>query len=318
MMSQPIQEPSISVDNDRVLDDLVAQLTDLVQTGQAEEVSALLAAHPEHAERLRRLLPAIVAMANQSGPGDGPAGTAGSPVADPGPTVLPSLLGDFRLLREIGRGGMGVVYEAEQVSLKRRVALKVLPFAATLDSRQKQRFQLEAQAAACLHHTHIVPVHAVGTDRGVPFYAMELIDGCSLAAVLTELRSRRGPPVSRKSQGDPRPDAPTVEYAALDSLTLKTPPPDQAPLSPGLTFKPLSDSTPRDRDYIQVVTRLGIQAAEALDHAHQRGVLHRDIKPANLLVDDRGELWITDFGLGISRVTRWSRSAAASSGPCDI
>ena len=96
-------------------------------------------------------------------------------------------LGDFRLLREIGRGGMGVVYEAEQVSLQRRVALKVLPFAAALDPRQMQRFKNEALAAAHLRHDHIVPVHAVGEERGVHYYAMQLIEGRSLAALISEL-----------------------------------------------------------------------------------------------------------------------------------
>src|SRR5215470_1311382 len=97
-------------------------------------------------------------------------GVSGTASTEPAPTEL----GDFRLLREVGRGGMGIVYEAEQVSLKRRVALKVLPFAATMDSRQLQRFRNEAQAAAGLHHTNIVPVHAVGVERGVHYYAMQL------------------------------------------------------------------------------------------------------------------------------------------------
>jgi serine/threonine protein kinase len=83
---------------------------------------------------------------------------------------------------------MGVVYEAEQTSLRRRVALKVLPFAGTLDPRQLQRFKTEAQAAACLHHTSIVPVHYVGSERGVHFYAMQYIDGQTLATVIKELR----------------------------------------------------------------------------------------------------------------------------------
>src|SRR5919201_1876028 len=95
-------------------------------------------------------------------------------------------LGDFELVREVGRGGMGVVYEARQASLNRRVALKVLPFAATLDPRQLQRFKNEAQAAACLHHTNIVPVHSVGCERGVHYYAMQFIDGRSLAELLRE------------------------------------------------------------------------------------------------------------------------------------
>ena len=87
---------------------------------------------------------------------------------------------------------MGVVYEAEQRSLNRRVALKVLPMAAALDARQFQRFQLEAQAAACLHHNNIVPVFAVGTEGGVPFYAMQYIEGRSLAEVIAELRRAEG------------------------------------------------------------------------------------------------------------------------------
>ena len=108
--------------------------------------------------------------------------------------LLPAdgVLGDFRILREVGRGGMGVVYEAEQASLGRRVALKVLPLAGTLDSRQLQRFKNEAQAAAQLHHTNIVPVHFVGCDRGVHYYAMQFIDGHSLAEVIDQLRRERG------------------------------------------------------------------------------------------------------------------------------
>jgi hypothetical protein len=86
-------------------------------------------------------------------------------------------LGDFQIVRELARGGMGIVYEAVQLSLGRRVALKVLPFAATLDSRQLQRFKNEAQAAALLHHTHIVPIYAVGCERSLNFYAMKLIKG---------------------------------------------------------------------------------------------------------------------------------------------
>src|SRR5262249_11010472 len=114
--------------------------------------------------------------------------------------LLQGTLGDFRLLREIGRGGMGVVYEAEQISLGRRVALKVLPFAAMLDPRHLQRFQTEARAAASLHHEHIVPVHAVGCERGVHFYAMQYIEGVSLAEVIRHLASGgRQPPVDAAS-----------------------------------------------------------------------------------------------------------------------
>ncbi|MFO1095678.1 MAG: protein kinase, partial [Planctomycetaceae bacterium] len=95
-------------------------------------------------------------------------------------------LGDFRIVREVGRGGMGVVYEAEQISLKRRVALKVLPFAAVLDNRQLQRFRTEAMAAARVHHQHIVPVYQVGCDRATHFYAMQYIDGRNVAELIGE------------------------------------------------------------------------------------------------------------------------------------
>ena len=107
----------------------------------------------------------------------------------------PAQLGDFRILREVGRGGMGVVYEAEQISLGRRVALKVLPFAAALDARHLQRFKNEAQAAAHLHHSNIVPVFAVGCDRGVHYYAMQFIDGQTLADVIRQMRQDTPPEV---------------------------------------------------------------------------------------------------------------------------
>ena len=109
----------------------------------------------------------------------------------PGDASLPvAQLGDFALLREIGRGGMGVVYEARQISLNRRVALKVLPPALGLSNQATQRFQREARAAAKLHHTNIVPVHAIGEHDGHHFYAMDLIEGQSLDRVLHDLEMR--------------------------------------------------------------------------------------------------------------------------------
>src|SRR5262249_24404038 len=97
-------------------------------------------------------------------------------------------LGDFRMLREVGRGGMGIVYEAEQESLGRHVALKVLLTHSLLDAKQPQRFQREARAAARLHHTNIVPVHGVGQQEGLHYYIMQFIQGQGLDQVLTELK----------------------------------------------------------------------------------------------------------------------------------
>src|SRR5262249_34996358 len=140
-------------------------------------------------DELRNLIPAIDLLGRLSGGADRVASQSGLPL-DSSPLEGQSRLGDFVILGEIGRGGMGVVYEAQQLSLRRRVALKVLPFASLLDPRQLQRFQNEARAAAGLHHAHIVPIHSVGCERGVHYYAMQFIDGQTLAEAVAELRSR--------------------------------------------------------------------------------------------------------------------------------
>src|SRR5262249_4881961 len=184
---------------------------------------------------------------------------------------LPRLLGDFLLLREVGRGGMGIVYEAEQCSLKRRVALKVLPSAALLEPRRLERFLNEAHAAAQLQHPHIVPVFAVGCEDGLHYYAMPLIEGRSLAAVIQDLRRPGDPPA-------PGQTAPTRSVTEV-------PRPDAS-----VPFAPASVRR-------EAALKWGVQAAEALQYAHEVGVIHRDIKPANLLVDERNEIWVTDFGL---------------------
>ncbi|MEM8946433.1 MAG: serine/threonine-protein kinase [Planctomycetota bacterium] len=182
-------------------------------------------------------------------------------------------LGDFRVGREIGRGGMGVVYEAQQLSLQRKVALKVLPFAAMWDQKQIARFRNEALAAAQLHHPNIVPVFAVGEERGIHFYAMQLIEGQSLDQIVRQLLPSK--PQSLQS---------TV---AAHSTIAEEP-----------CVSDLSTQLSQDRSgYCRAIARLGEQAAEALHHAHEYGVVHRDIKPSNLMVDGEAKLWITDFGL---------------------
>ena len=186
-------------------------------------------------------------------------------------------LGDYRLVREIGRGGMGVVYEAEQLSLGRRVALKVLPFAAVMDEKQLARFTNEARAAAQLNHPNIVPVYGVGNERGVHYYSMQCIHGQPLDRLIEELRERHA------GEAETR-------IAAATSTSNDSP-------SRSASDSCIARSSLRDRDYYRSVARLGIQAAEALHHAHEMGVVHRDIKPSNLLLDGSGKLWITDFGL---------------------
>jgi serine/threonine protein kinase/Flp pilus assembly protein TadD len=242
---------------------LVEELTEKLQAGEPIDVEAFLQAHPEDAEPLRRLLPALFLLAEISRSGDGPA-----PGAAPANEL--GQLGDFRIIREVGRGGMGVVYEAEQISLGRRVALKVLPFAATMDPRHLQRFQNEARAAASLHHEHIVPVHAVGCERTVHFYAMQFIEGESLAELIAARDSAsRG---RQPSGAGAEPDTRAIAAAS-------------------------TEAGPHGAPYFRRIAAWGTQAAEALEHAHALGIVHRDVKPANLIVDVQSKLWVTDFGL---------------------
>jgi hypothetical protein len=192
------------------LDDLLDDLAERIQGGEPVDVEAYVREHPEHAAELRRMLPAMQVLAGlEASRGDG---------ATAGPDAPLGELGDFRILREVGRGGMGIVYEAEQRSLGRRVALKLLPFAAALDAKQLRRFKNEAQASAQLHHTNIVPVYWVGHDRGVHYYAMQLIDGRTLAEVIRELRQLAG-----LDEG-PRPDAGATGSPSRASVSGPLPP----------------------------------------------------------------------------------------------
>ena len=163
-----------------------------VELGTAPPREEFLARYPELAEDLDACLEALRFIGRAA---RGPRSVAAGLAQVEPPEQTSGQLGDFRLIREVGRGGMGVVYEAEQISLGRRVALKVLPFAATMDPRQLQRFHNEARAAASLDHPHIVHVHAVGCERAVHFYAMQFIEGQTLAALIADLRQAGGQPV---------------------------------------------------------------------------------------------------------------------------
>ncbi len=205
-------------------------------------------------------------------------------------------LGDFVLLHEIGRGGMGVVYEAQQVSLNRRVALKILPFAAVLDSKQIARFKNEARAAAQLEHSNIVSVFAVGVERGVHYFAMQYVDGQPLDRAIAEMREaagRRRNDLAQTPAGDATsaPEAIVDAVIAEDNFAAET-----ACVRPTRTSMLVRQSDDRP-EYFRTVVRLGIQAAGALHAAHEFGIVHRDVKPSNLLLDSDGKLWVTDFGL---------------------
>jgi len=188
-MATSLPDAPVTRDSELNLAELIEELSAQLDRGERIDLSGFLEAHPEHADELRRLFPALQLLADVSH-----SGTVHVPPScvEADESASAKTLGDFRLVREIARGGMGVVYEAEQLSLGRLVALKVLPFAGALDPKQLQRFKNEAQAAAHLHHTNIVPVFYVGCERGVHFYAMQYIEGCTLAGLIRQLRLDAG------------------------------------------------------------------------------------------------------------------------------
>ena len=257
-------------------------------------------------------------------------------VGPPLPTELleSGVLGDFRIVREIGRGGMGVVYEAQQISLGRRVALKVLPLVSNFDKTQLARFKNEARAAASLDHPHVVHVHSVGSERGVHYYAMQYIDGQTVAELIAAERrgnrfdratepgeagetpgvgSQTPGRVSASPAGSGRSSSagePASSFVSSDDGPAKLSSGD-IDIPPERTAQALIDtasaaarngSTPtngQERARIRRVAELAIQAADALEHAHSMGIVHRDVKPSNLMVDADSHLWITDFGLAM-------------------
>lgn len=280
------------------LDLLVATVSDeyldRLNRGEDPDVSEYTIRHPEIASLLAEILPALRSLRrpsfSQTAMADGP------PACPP----LTGTLGDFEIVREIGRGGMGVVYEARQISLGRSVALKTLPFASALVSSKLNRFRNEAQAAAQLHHSNIVPVFAVGTERGVWYYAMQLIQGRTLAEAISDLRSRLGldengtVPVSGPlslTRSAPRSGIKTTQANGGEC--------DTAPAHAADSHRGANRLA--DEAWHRSVVCVCIDAARALHHAHSMDIIHRDIKPGNLMVDDQGHLWVTDFGLARMR-----------------
>ena len=317
-------DPS-SADRDP-LELLADDFLDRRRRGESPKLRDYVEKYPELADQIRDLFPTLQLM-DDVAPGtvDLKAGS-GSTVSDSGLKKL-ERVGDYRILKEIGRGAMGVVYEAEQESLGRRVALKVLPRQMSMDAKALGRFRREARTAARLHHTNIVPVFEVGQDGETLFYAMQFIQGQSLDKVLTELRRMRSGTQVEVAESAGNVEARTAalslcrgRFIVPDSSNLgeKT---AEATAGANVGNADVEDGQADDRSasasrvnvtpsidsrlgvpshlptYFQSVATIGEQAASALSYAHERDTVHRDIKPSNLLLDTNGVLWVADFGL---------------------
>ncbi len=295
---RPAPNPSDPAEGEDPLAGVLEEYLAGLEAGEAPDRDAFLAGHPELTEELADRLDALDFIHHVAPQLLGEEGSGPKPL--PAPT-----LGDFRIVREIGRGGMGIVYEAEQISLGRRVALKVLPFATLLDERPLRRFQNEARAAATLEHPNIVSIYSVGCERGVHYYAMQYVEGQTLASLIGELREASPEmiePLPRLlAAALPARDGPPGLDSTVD-LSSGVPRSGEASdtTSGGPRASGSTSASVRGRGAFRTVAQLGIQAAEALENAHQMGIVHRDVKPSNLMVDAAGHLWVTDFGLAMT------------------
>ena len=253
--------------------EIVDQLIERLQRGEKVEVEAMLIEHPQHREQLRAIWSALEAISQIESPSAVP-----SAFVDDFQTETARTIGDYRIVRQIGRGGMGIVFEAEQISLKRRVALKVLPFAALLDDRALQRFKNEVAAAAQIEHPNIVDVYAVACDKGVHHYAMRLVRGSTVSEIITCLRAQ---------------DYERRWSSGFSSISDRVNKQSEVATKAGK----VATVSEKPSHYFQLVGCFGVSIARALDCAHQQGVVHRDVKPSNLIIDNAGKAWITDFGL---------------------
>lgn len=241
--------------------------------------------HPEFADDLNELLPSLVLMESAAGHATEAAARSASVES------IPDAIGEYRILRKLGRGGMGVVFLAVQESLAREVALKVLPTTLNLDENFLERFRREATVAAGLAHPNIVPVYGVGVAEGRHYYAMRYIDGFSLDELLRTMRNSGQEGRSGSDQESLSSDVRIAIRAMREArsvgagsggLALEEPKPHG---SLGAGFE------------VRTAIELALELAGGLAHAHGSGVLHRDIKPGNILIDAEGRPWISDFGL---------------------
>lgn len=271
-------------DPDRSLEIAVDQFTDALNRGECANIEEFAEKYPSIKGESLEVFRAVLKLRHHGNTAGALRGDAADS-EDSAPSVSSdglsgTALGPYRIGEVIGRGGMAIVYEAWHSQLNRKVALKVLSH--SWGTKRWLRFQREGRAAARLHHTHIVPIFETGTIKGHHFIAMQLIEGWGLDVLF-----RRH--LVQQSQATPTPRSENEPWPG-DNDTVGE---ESATESSWLTEAQIGAMVHND---VQIA-RLAQQAAVALSHAHERGVLHRDIKPSNLLLDRKGDLWVTDFGL---------------------
>ena len=276
------------MDHDISIDVLVDEFTRELRAENRPDIEKYVAEYPQLEEQIRHLFPMLEMMEsrNKNELTEHSVDMIDEELQNLGPQPARRSIGDYRIIRELGRGGMGIVYLAEQEALGRKVAIKVLPESAQFDQRRMQRFQLEAKAAGKLHHSNIVPVFDVGNDDEVSFLVMQYIEGVSLDHVLRKMRDDSDPNHTLGFDGINT----SIEN---DSHTSESELNSDLDHSVAVSVSALSVGG----KFYRNVAKIGAEVSEALAYAHSEDVLHRDIKPGNLMLDSSGHAWITDFGL---------------------
>lgn len=249
-----------------------------LRQGAEPAIESLVEAHPELAAEIQDLFPLLTAMEGWKTYRETTSYEHRSLE-----TLSGGKFGDFRVIREIGRGGMGVVFEAEELRTARRVAIKVLPYLRS--STRRALFQREASTAARLWHPHIVPVYNFGEHEGLCYYSMRLVRGVGLNWVIDRLSGHQGSVVA---------DDVAQGFEAAAAKPTSNPLVGTRDRSPGQL--PLVAWRIARNSWFEIA-RIGAQVADALEYAHINGTIHGDIKPANLLLDAAANAWVTDFGL---------------------